>query len=107
MPGFKHVEELSRRPHSSLPCVLQALPDSFLRIGARRNVEQPLIGLGVLYDGGCLTLDRKHHRAFAFLKLPYEVARTATECRQRLNILDDIEHGPFVVSGFDSRMTGR
>jgi hypothetical protein len=94
MHGFELVEKLLRGPSFSLFRVLQALTDAFLCINAGRNVEQALIGFGILHDGRCLPPHREHHRAFAFFLALDEVAGTPAESRQRLDVLGDIQHEP-------------
>ena len=74
MRGFKVGEELFGWAHFALSCVLQALTDALLGIGAGGDVEQVLIRLGVLYDGRCLPLYGEHHGALGFLELFHEVA---------------------------------
>jgi hypothetical protein len=61
--------------------------DSFLRAGPAGNIEQSLVGLGVLHDGGCLPLYRQDHRALTFSELLHEVTESTTKGRQRLDVL--------------------
>ena len=42
MPGFKVLEKLPCRPDLPLFCVLQALSDALLRVGAGGNIKQAL-----------------------------------------------------------------
>src|ERR1700733_11837207 len=79
MLGFKFVKELPRGPCSSFFYVLQTLSDALLCVGTGGNVEQALIGLGILHDGCCLPLHRKHHWALALLELFHKVAGTSAE----------------------------
>ena len=51
MLGFEVREKLPCRPNLPFPDILQALTDAFLCIGAGGDVEQALIGFGILYDG--------------------------------------------------------
>jgi hypothetical protein len=48
------LEKLPRPPHLPVFRVVQTLTDVFLCIGASGNVEQTLIGFGILHDGRCL-----------------------------------------------------
>jgi hypothetical protein len=91
------VKYLSRRASASVGNVIKPLADAFLCVGTGRNVKQALIGLGVLHDSRCLPLHREHHRALALLKLFHEVAGSAAEGRQRLNVLGDVKQGPSPV----------
>src|SRR5260370_23967064 len=61
MPGFELGEKLPHGPSLSFFRLVQALADAFLRISVGGNVEQALIGFGVLHDGRRLPLHRKHH----------------------------------------------
>src|ERR1700674_1713245 len=94
MLGFELVEKLLRGPSFSFFRVLQALTDAFLCIDAGSDVEQALIGLGILHDGRCLPPHREHHRALALLELLDEVARPSAEGCQRLDVFGDIKHEP-------------
>jgi hypothetical protein len=60
------VKHLSGRESVSASYVIQTLADAFRGISLRGNIEQTLIGSGVLYDGGGLPLHREHHGALAF-----------------------------------------
>ena len=78
------VKYISRRASASVGYIIEPLTDAFLCIGAGGNVEQALIGFGVLHDSRRLPLYRKHHRALALFKLFHEVAGPAAEGRQRI-----------------------
>jgi hypothetical protein len=77
--------------------VIKALTDTFRGVGTGRNVEQALIGLGILHDSRCFALHRKHHGALALLELFHEVAGTSAEGCQRLDVLGDVQHWPAPV----------
>jgi len=66
MRGFELVKKLPRGPFVSFLHILQALMDTFLRIGAGGDVEQALISCSILYDGRRFPLHCKHHGALAF-----------------------------------------
>ena len=74
MPGFEVREERSGRLQPSHFRVLQALTDAFPRIGAGGNVEEALIGLGVLHD--------RRRRAF-YSKLSGSTSITSAVAGQR------------------------
>jgi hypothetical protein len=61
MGSFELVEELPRGPCLSLVCILQALANTLLCVGASGDVEQSLMGLSVLYNGPRISLNRKHY----------------------------------------------
>jgi hypothetical protein len=50
---------------TSVGYILEGLTDSFLFIRAGRNVEQTLVGFGVLHDGRRLPVHGKHDGALA------------------------------------------
>src|SRR5271166_3690993 len=94
MFGFELVEKLFRRSYLFLFRILEALPDAFLGIGAGSNVEQMLVGFGILNNSRGLALHGEHHRALAFLQLFHEIAGTPAEGGQRLNVAGDVKHEP-------------
>jgi hypothetical protein len=69
------VEKLSCRPEFSFFRLLKALTDSFLCVGVGGNIEQMLISVSVLNDGGGLPIHRKHHGALSFFQLSHRVTR--------------------------------
>ena len=75
------VKDISRRASASVGYIIETLTDAFLCIGAGGNVEQALIGSGVLHDSRRLPLHRKHHGTLALLKLFHEIAGPAAEGR--------------------------
>jgi hypothetical protein len=94
MRGFELVEKFPREPSLSFFRTLKTLPDTFLGVGVSSNIEQSLIGFGVLHDGGCFPLHCEYHGALALLKLFHEIAGTTPESRQRLDILGYVKHRP-------------
>ena len=56
------VKDISRRASASVGYIIEPLTDAFLCIGAGGNVEQALIGFGVLHDSRRLPLHRKGAR---------------------------------------------
>src|ERR1035438_6746841 len=86
------VKDFSRRPGTTAACVIQTLADGFVHIGTGGDVQQALVGRGVLHDGGGLAFYGKHHGPFALPQVLHTIARTATESRQRLDVFGDVEH---------------
>jgi len=84
------VEDLPRRTSASVSNVIEPLPDSFLSVGACRNVKQSLISLGILHDRRCLPLYGKHDGTLGLLKLFHEVTGAAAESGQRLDVLGKV-----------------
>src|SRR5438876_10328686 len=81
MVAAEHFQSFTRRTHPTLLCVFEALPDALKRIGLRGDVEQPLIGLGILHDRFRFSIDRKNQRFLRFLKVLHELPWIAAECR--------------------------
>src|SRR6267378_1655539 len=88
------VKDLFGGPGASVGHVIEPLADPFFRIRAGGDVEQALVRLGILHDGRSLSLYSEHHGALAFLQLLHEVAGTAPEGRQRLDVLGNVKHTP-------------
>src|SRR3984957_8298907 len=85
------VEHLAGGPSSAVIDVVQALPDRFVNVGARSDIEQPLILFRVLHDSLRLTIDGQHYGPLAFLDLLQKFGRIAPKVCQRLNIFRDVE----------------
>src|SRR5580700_1705651 len=100
MFGFELREELPRWPGLSFARVLQALPDSLICLGACGDIEQPLIGLRVLYNSCRLALHGQHNWPLALLELLYEIAGSPAESSERMNILRDVKHKHSPVAPF-------
>src|ERR1700680_5302094 len=87
------VKYLFGRAGASVDYVSNPLANAFYCIGTRSNIEQALISLGILHNRRRFPLYREHHRAFTLLELFQEVAGTSAKCRQRLDVLGDVQHG--------------
>jgi hypothetical protein len=79
MSGFEFLKDYSSRACFALLRVRAALPNSFFFAGAGSNVQQALVGLGVMHDGSRLALDRQNDRAFALPQLLDEIAGARTK----------------------------
>jgi len=88
------VKNLFGGSGASVNHVIKTLADSFLQIRAGGDVQQALVGFGILHDRRCLPLHPKHHGTLTFLQLSHEVAGTAAEGRQRLDVLGDVKYWP-------------
>lgn len=86
MPGFEVLEKLPRWADLPLCRVRQALADALLGIGARSNIEQALVGFGVLHDGRRFSLHGQYYGALGLFELFHKVAGSAAERRQRLDV---------------------
>jgi hypothetical protein len=71
----------------------QALANTFTRIGCSGDIEEALIGFGILDDGCGLALNGEHYGPLALLELFHEVAGTSPERGQGLDIFRDVEPG--------------
>ena len=87
------LEDLPGRAHPAICSIVEALPDGFEHIGARRDVQQTLIGLGVLYHGLRFAVHGEDDRPPGLLELGDKLAGFAAECRERLSVASDIKHG--------------
>jgi hypothetical protein len=94
MRGFELVEELPRRPGLSSFSVLDVLTDTFRGLGSGGDVKQALIGFRVLDDSCRPPVYRKNDGTLALLKLLQEIARTAPEVGQGLDVARDVKHKP-------------
>src|SRR5437660_4287559 len=92
MVAAEHLQCFTGRTHTTLLYVFEALPDSLKPIGLCGNVEQALIGFGILHDRFRLSIDRKNQRFLRFLKVLHELPWIAAERRHRLNVFFDVEH---------------
>src|SRR6266404_2919624 len=97
MVAPEHFQSLTRRTHTTLLYVFEALPDSVKGIGLCGNVEQTLIGLGILHDRFRLSIDRKNQRLLRLFEMLHELPRIAPECRHRLNVFFDVKHNDLAL----------
>jgi hypothetical protein len=88
--SFELGKKLLYRLKLSLPLVLQALPDSLFGVCLSGDIEQALVGFGVLHNGRCLPVDSKYKGAFALFEVLHKLTGRAAKCRQRLNVGGDI-----------------
>src|SRR2546421_12421952 len=86
MVAAEHLQCFTRRTHTTLLYVFEALPDSLKRIGLCGNVEQALIGFGILHDRFRLSIDCKNQRFLRFLEGLHELPPIAPGCRHRLKL---------------------
>src|SRR5207247_6785976 len=97
MVAPEHFQSFTRRTHTTLLCVFDALPDSLKRIGLCGNVEQALIGFGILHDCFRFSIDCKNYRFLRSLEVLHELSRIAPECRHRLNVFFDVKHSDLAL----------
>jgi hypothetical protein len=78
MSAANLVKYLSCRASTSVCDVVQTLTDTFLSIGTGGNVEEALIGFGVLHNGSGFSVHCQHHRTFCLFELFYEITGRPT-----------------------------
>jgi predicted nucleic acid-binding Zn ribbon protein len=83
MSAANLVKYFSCRASTSECDVVQTLTDTFLSIGAGGNVEEALIGLGVLHNGSGFSVHCQHHRTFRLFELFHEFTGRPAKRRQR------------------------
>src|SRR5579863_6426113 len=91
MLGAEFFQGPSRGFVSAALQVLHALANALAGIGAGGDVEEPLIGPGILHHRLGFTVHGNDHRAFALLELLHEFAGPPAEGSERLNVLLQIE----------------
>lgn len=69
MSAANPVEDFARRSGASVRNIVQPLADVFFRVCAGGNVEQLLVGFGVLHDRNCLPSNSKHDRTLALVEM--------------------------------------
>ena len=92
MIAAEGLQSFARGAHTTLLCVFDTLSDALKGIGLCGDVEQALIGFGILDDRFCFSVDRKNERFLRFLELLHELSRIAAERRHGLNVFFDVEH---------------
>src|SRR5205807_1349607 len=97
MVAAEHLQCLTGWTHTTLLYVFEALPDSLKSIGLCGNVEQALIGFGILNDRFRLSIDRKNQRFLRFLEVLHELPWIAAERRHRLNVFFDVKHSDLAL----------
>src|SRR5258708_33070973 len=80
----EHFQSFTRRTHTTLLYVFDALPDSLKRTGLCHNVKQALIGFGILHNSFRLSIDCENQRFLRLFEMLHELPRIASECRHRL-----------------------
>jgi hypothetical protein len=97
MVAAEHLQCFAGGTHTTLLCVFDALADTLKCIGLRGDVEQALIGFGILHDRFCLSIDGKNQRFLRFLEMFHEFPTIAAERRHRLNVFFDVKHNDLAL----------
>jgi hypothetical protein len=92
MGALEFLQSLTRWTHPALAYILQSLAYAFGGIGSGSDVQQALVGFGVLNNGFGFAVNRENQRAFRFLEVLHELSRVAAESGHGLNVFFDVEH---------------
>jgi hypothetical protein len=92
MAAPEYFQCFARGTHTALLHVFQALADAFLFVCLRGDIEQSLIGFGILHDDFGLSVDGKDERFFRLFEMLRELRRIAAELSHGLKISFYIEH---------------
>lgn len=90
MPGFELGEKVADGARFACSGVFQALADAFGGVGLGSDVEQVLVRLCVLNHDNGFSLNGEHHRTLTFLELLHEIAGTAAEGGEGLNVSGNV-----------------
>jgi hypothetical protein len=93
MPMANLVEYFLSRAGATVRHIFKALPDCFMHIGARDNIEKPLIRFRVLHDRFRFALDGQYDWPFGLFELLHKLAGIAPESCDRVDVFRDVEHG--------------
>lgn len=89
------------RAGSAVSGVFKALADAFPRIGGGGDIEQSLVGFGVLHNGRGFSVHRQNDWTFRLTQLLHEVPGLTAETREGLYVFRQVEHpvlpAPFKV----------
>src|SRR5215831_16938795 len=84
------VECLTCRAGAVAGDIVKPLTNALGSAGFGREVEKPLIGFGVLHDGGSLSVHRQNQRPLGLFEMAQELRRMVAKRRHRLNVFGDI-----------------
>src|SRR5260370_22760321 len=84
------VEHFTCRTGATVRYVFQTLPDAFGGTGVCRQVEQVLVGFGVLYDRGSLPVHRQDNGTLGLPEVLHYFRRMVAERGHRLNVFGDV-----------------
>src|ERR1700674_3289285 len=88
--GANLVEHLTRRTGAAFGGIFKALADAFGRAGFGRQIEEPLIGLGILHHGGGFSIHRQHKGTFCLSEVTQKFRRMIAEGGHGLNVFGDV-----------------
>jgi hypothetical protein len=93
MFAAERFEGFARRTHTTPLDVLKALVDALTGVGLCGDIEETLIGFGVLQHRFGLAIDGKDQRPLRLLEMLHKLRWIPAKGRHCLNVFFDIEHG--------------
>src|SRR5260370_5776212 len=94
------LEELSGWTSFALAKLFQSLADAFAGVGFGGEVEEALVGGGVLDDGFGLAVDGEDDGAAGLLKALHHFDGVVAEGGEGLDVFSDVDHGASVLEVF-------
>jgi len=80
------LQSFASGTHAALFHVGETLADSFGSVGLRCDVQQALVGLGVLYNRFGFAINGKYERVLGFFEMFQELCGISAESRHSLNV---------------------
>lgn len=90
------VEDFARWARPALRNVVQALANPLAGVSLGGDIEEPLIGRGILNHQFRFAVDGKNHGTAGGLQPLYNIGRLPAKIRQRLNIVGGV-HTPYIA----------
>jgi hypothetical protein len=91
MPGAYFVKRLVQITSPPFSDVFEALSDPFRGVSPGSDVEELLIGFGILHDCFGLAVDSKNNRLLTSLKALHEFPGVTPESGHRLDVFGDVK----------------
>jgi hypothetical protein len=86
MAAPEDFQRFASRTHAALFQVFEALTDAFEYICLRGDIQEALIGFGILHDGFGLTVDGENEWFFGLFEMFYKLRWIAPESCHGLNV---------------------
>src|SRR5271167_2375300 len=84
------VEHRLGRPDSAVTEIVKSLANALTSAVLGCEIEQTLIGFGILHDRRRLAVHRQDDRTFGLLEMAQNIGRTIAESGHRLNVFSDV-----------------
>ena len=94
--GAESVEDFARWARAAPRNVVQALANPLAGGSLGGDIEEPLIGRGILNHQFRFAVDGKNHGTAGGLQPLYNIGRLPAKIRQRLNIVGGV-HTPYIA----------